>query len=451
MESGPRIFSVSELTSEIKSLLENRFDMVWITGEISNFRKPTSGHFYFSLKDASAQIQAVMFRGQNRNLKFTPEDGMAVMGLGRISVYEPRGNYQIIFEYLEPRGAGARQLAFEQLKAKLAGEGLFEVDRKKALPFLPGCIGVVTSVTGAVIHDILHVTNRRFPNMRVRIVPVKVQGDGAEDDIVRALSLLNRREAADVILVARGGGSIEDLAAFNSEPVARAIAASRIPVVSGVGHETDVTIADFVADVRAPTPSAAAEIVVPLKDALVERTASMRQALAYLMRQQVARRRETVARSCDRLIHPRRRIQDKRLRLDDLSVRLAGLVRRAKRENRSRLGWLMQRLSRTSPMGTVSTAGKALSEKRDRLEPALRKTLDACRKRLEQAMGRLAILNPAAILSRGYSIALKTPENTVVKDAAQVVPGQTLKLVLAAGSLRCRIERTFAGGDETDL
>lgn len=451
MVNGAGIFSVSELTSEIKVLLENRFDMIWVMGEISNFKIPASKHFYFSLKDASAQIQAVMFRGQNRSLKFAPEDGMQVMGLGRISVYEPRGNYQIIFEYLEPKGAGALQLAFEQLKSRLAAEGLFEDARKKTLPLLPAIVGVVTSPTGAVIHDILNVTKRRFPNMRIRLVPVNVQGASAENDIVNALSMLNRWNAADVIILARGGGSLEDLQAFNSEAVARAIAASEIPVVSGVGHETDYTIADFVADLRAPTPSAAAEMVVPLKDGAVDRIASLRQSLISLMRQRLERQRETLGHRLNRLTHPRRKIQDMRLRLDDLAHRLSALIRRTARERRAHLEWRTQHLLNASPERPMLLAGKKLAENRIRLARAMRRTLETCRIRLEQFDGRIETLNPTAILARGYSITLTSPENTVVRNAAEVADGQAVKIVLAEGRLFCRVERTIPNGEKTDI
>ncbi|MCK4793478.1 MAG: exodeoxyribonuclease VII large subunit, partial [Desulfobacteraceae bacterium] len=271
-----RIYTVTELTHNIKDFLEEAFPFVWITGEISNFRIPVSGHFYFTIKDSGAQISAVMFRGQNRNLRFQPEDGMAVIAMGRLNVYETKGIYQIIIEYLEPEGVGVLQLAFEHLKKRLAAEGLFDEKHKLPLPFLPQKIAVVTSPTGAVIRDIINVIDRRFPNMTVEIAPVKVQGEQAAEEIVEAIELLNDRNDADVIVVARGGGSLEDLQAFNSEVVARAIFSSEIPVVSAVGHETDFTIADFTADLRAPTPSAAAELIVPVKNDLLMRTKEIR-------------------------------------------------------------------------------------------------------------------------------------------------------------------------------
>jgi len=261
-----RVYTVSELTDKIKALLEESFPFIWIVGEISNFRTPLSGHFYFSLKDADAQISAVMFRGQQRQLKFEPEDGMRVTGMGRLSVYEPRGSYQIILEYMEPSGIGALQIAFEKLKSRLAQEGLFDDQHKQPIPFLPQKIALITSPSGAVVHDILNILERRYVNVDIQILPVKVQGDGAEDEIAAALDLLNQQAGFDAAILARGGGSLEDLQAFNSEAVARAIYACNVPLISAVGHETDYTIADFVADVRAPTPSGAAEIVVPDRD-----------------------------------------------------------------------------------------------------------------------------------------------------------------------------------------
>ncbi|MGD9314599.1 MAG: exodeoxyribonuclease VII large subunit, partial [Desulfobacterales bacterium] len=264
-----KIYTVSELTEKIKALLEESFPFIWIVGEISNFRTPLSGHFYFTLKDANAQINAVMFRGQQRQLKFEPEDGMRVTGMGRLGLYEPRGTYQIILEYMEPSGIGALQIAYEKLKARLADEGLFDEQQKQLLPFLPQKIVLITSPTGAVVHDMLNIIDRRFPNVTIQIWPVKVQGDGAEDEIVAALDLLRQHPNVDAAILARGGGSLEDLQAFNSESVARAIFACDVPIIAAIGHETDYTIADFVADLRAPTPSAAAELVFPIKSELL--------------------------------------------------------------------------------------------------------------------------------------------------------------------------------------
>ena len=279
VEPCPKIFSISELTKQIRSLLETSYAEVWVAGEISNFKAHTNGHFYFTLKDDKAQINAVMFRGSNSRLAFRPEDGMKVVCHGRLTVYEARGQYQIVVDHIEPKGIGALQMAFEQLKKKLGKEGLFEAARKRPLPFLPKKIGVVTSPTGAAIRDILNILRRRHPGVAVLLVPVKVQGDGAKEEIAEAIGLLNAREDIDVMIVGRGGGSIEDLWAFNEEIVARAIFSSKIPVISAVGHEIDFTIADFTADVRAPTPSAAAELVVPRKQDLEASLQNMRERL----------------------------------------------------------------------------------------------------------------------------------------------------------------------------
>src|SRR5579863_5086030 len=275
-----KIFRVSELSREIRNRLERDFPDLWVTGEISNLRSAPSGHYYFTLKDQNAQLRAVCFRGQARYLKFKPEDGLSVIARGQLTIYEARGEYQLVVEFLEPAGLGALQLAFEQLKANLAGEGLFEAARKKPLPVLPRTIGVVTSPTGAVIRDILRVLKRRFRNMNVLLYPVKVQGEGAAKEISEGIEYFNRHTLVDVMIVARGGGSLEDLWAFNEEVVARAIASSKIPVISAVGHETDFTIADFVADLRAPTPSAAAELVIQAKSELLQQLDSLFSRLA---------------------------------------------------------------------------------------------------------------------------------------------------------------------------
>ena len=294
---GPtrRIYSISDLNAEVRELFDLKFPDIWVTGEVSNLRVAGSGHLYFTLKDETSQLRAVCFRNQARYLKFKPQDGMAVVARGRLSVYEVRGEYQLYVEFLEPAGVGALQLAFEELKQKLAAEGLFDAARKKALPILPKVIGVVTSPTGAVIQDILRVLHRRFPNINVMIYPVKVQGEGSAGEIAQGIEYFNRENSADVVIIARGGGSIEDLWAFNEEVVARAIAASQIPVISAVGHETDFTIADFVADLRAPTPSAAAELVVHRKEDFVGEIEGHFRQMAQLMRLRISEARQGLA------------------------------------------------------------------------------------------------------------------------------------------------------------
>jgi exodeoxyribonuclease VII large subunit len=437
-----QIYSVSELTAEIKSLLESRFSFVWLTGEISNFSAPQSGHFYFSLKDDRAQIRAVMFRSQNRQLKFRPENGMSVTGMCRVGVYEPRGTYQVIFEYLEPAGVGALQIAFEQLKGKLQAEGLFDAHRKRPLPVLPRRICLITSPSGAVVHDILRVALRRFPNLAVEIIPVHVQGDAAVDDIVRAVALLNRRGTSDVAILARGGGSLEDLQAFNSEPVARALFASQIPIVSAVGHETDVTIADFVADLRAPTPSAAAELVVPQKSQLLQRCADSRRSILRSIARGLSRKRERCDLLSKRLVHPKRRLDEWRLRIDDWTWRLARTVNERLGRQRETLAWMTGRLHHSSPLLHIENYKQIVYKNRLKTLELLNKYIDYNRFYLRERVSRLHALNPAAVLARGYSIT-KTTDGRVVREARTITPGQRIDITVAHGSLRARVRRVF--------
>jgi exodeoxyribonuclease VII large subunit len=322
------VMSVSDLNKHIREILEGRFPLLWLKAEISNFKAHTSGHFYFSLKDAKAQISAVMFRGFNSSLRFRPEDGMEVLVRGKITVYEPRGNYQIFCEMMEPVGAGALQKAFEQLKAKLQKEGLFAPEKKRALPAHPRHIAIVTSPTGAAIRDMLNVLGRRFKGVHITIVPCKVQGDAAPREIVEAIELAQKLNDIDVMIVGRGGGSIEDLWAFNDERVARAIAGARVPVISAVGHEVDFTIADFVADLRAPTPSAAAELVVANSADLVQRITSLSRSLMLSFRARIEGTREQLQFYTHRLIDPQRMLQDASIRCDDLMQRLEFAIRR---------------------------------------------------------------------------------------------------------------------------
>jgi len=428
--------TVSELTRKIKSLLEDRFQFLWLSGEISNFRIPASGHFYFTVKDAHAQISAVMFRGQNRNLKFRPEDGMQISGMGRISVYEPRGSYQIIFEHLEPGGIGALQIAFEQLKQKLENEGLFAVEKKQTLPFLPHYIGLVTSPSGAVVHDVLRIVNRRYPNVYIQIAGCKVQGEGAEDEICEAIEMLNSQKSIEVIIVARGGGSLEDLHAFNSESVARAIHSSRVPVISAIGHETDYTIADFVADMRAPTPSAAAELVVPVKEDLKYTLSDLTRQLSGSIHRFVDHKRIHLEHAHKKLKDPRKRLQDLRLRMDELANRLAFHIHRHLRDERERMLWNIQKLGIYSPENRCKQLKAKLDIIYTNLLNYYYNYVDNKKGDLREMSGALVLLNPTAILSRGYSITRTVQEHTVVRDAKEVSSGQELEILLGKGSLR---------------
>lgn len=435
-----RIYSVSELTADIKSLLEENFPLIWISGEISNFRVPASGHFYFTLKDENAQISAVMFRQQNRNLKFDPDDGISVTGLGRISVYEPRGSYQIILEYLEPAGVGTIQMAFEKLKARLAEEGLFDDKHKKSLPFLPQKISIITSPTGAVVHDILKIITRRFPNLQLEIVPVKVQGYGATEQIVNAFDMLHARGDTDVIILARGGGSLEDLHAFNSEDVARAIFSSTIPVVSAVGHETDFSIADFVADLRAPTPSAAAELSVPLKQDLAQKQNELAMILTSRFLRYIELLQATINSFAARLVDPRRKIEDFRLRTDDLASRLVRIFINKMAQKRERLEWRIENLHKNSPLIKAQEYDERLEQMSYNLLICMRIYTDKKYFALRELIAKLHTLSPNAILDRGYSITRTIPDGVIVKDPETVHMGQDLELTLAKGSLICNVK-----------
>ena len=438
------IYTVSELNRKIKAILEQNFPFIWITGEISNFRIPSSGHFYF--KDETSQIQIVMFRGQNQNLKFVPDNGMSVTGLGRISVFEPRGSYQVILEYLEPKGVGALQVAFEQLKKKLDDEGLFDDQYKKPLPFLPEKIGLITSPTGAVVHDILHIVSRRFPGIPLDIVPVRVQGDGAISDIVAAVELLNRLRSVDVIILARGGGSLEDLQAFNSEAVARAIFASEIPIISAVGHETDYTISDFAADLRAPTPSAAAELVVPIKNELYRKMNELKYLIILNIQRYIKNYRSQVGNLRERLADPKKKLIDHRLKLDEDASRLIRAMMSQIRMRRERLAWRFDKLSYNNPSFYITKLKEKLDVTSSLLQQSIRLCISERQARLREVKAILDSLNPTAILARGFSITRTLPESTIVRDSAAVLRGQALEIVLAKGSLTCDVKEKFKNG-----
>lgn len=440
------IYTVSELTRKIKAILEQNFPFIWISGEISNFRMPSSGHFYFTLKDETSQIQTVMFRGQNQNLKFVPEDGTSVTGLGRVSVFEPRGSYQVILEYLEPKGVGALQVAFEQLKKKLDDEGLFDEQYKKPLPFLPEKIGLITSPTGAVVHDILHIIKRRFPGIPLDIVPVKVQGDGAIAAIVAAVELLNRLRSVNVIILARGGGSLEDLQAFNSEAVARAIFASEIPIISAVGHETDYTISDFAADLRAPTPSAAAELVVPIKGELYRKINELKYFIILNLQRYIKNYRSQVGSLRERLADPKKKVIDHRLKLDEDTGRLIRAMMNQVQMRRERLAWRFDKLSYNNPSFYVTKLNEKLNVISALLHQSIRSCVSSRQARLREVNAKLDSLNPTAILARGFSITRTLPETIIVRDSATVSRGQALEIVLARGSLTCDVKEKFKNG-----
>jgi exodeoxyribonuclease VII large subunit len=441
-----KIWRVSELNRAAGELLEEAFPRIWVEGEISNWKLYSSGHAYFSLKDDGGQLAAVLFRAAAKRFSFEPRDGLAALACGRVSIYGPRGQYQLIVEELEPRGKGALQLAFEQLKEKLQKEGLFDAARKRRLPALPRTVGVVTSPTGAVIRDILNVLGRRFAGVRVLLNPVRVQGEGAAAEIAAAIAELNRRGDVDVMIVGRGGGSLEDLWAFNEEEVARAIAASAVPVISAVGHETDFTIADFVADLRAPTPSAAAELVVESKAALQERVAAQERRLRTACRARLQRARHRLdALAVRRMIGDRRRhLRDLAQEVDGLeaALRRAGADRLAKRRRElSRLG---EALAHRSPRARWGLIRARLGPAVARLGAAGARAITDRRASVAAASETLEALSPLGVLARGYSICRRLPGLEIVKDAALVAVGSEVEVKLHRGELRCTVREACA-------
>jgi exodeoxyribonuclease VII large subunit len=448
MEPMRKIYTVSELNANIKSLLEEQFPFIWIVAEISNFRTPLSGHFYFTLKDDESQLNAVMFRGQQRQLKFKPEDGMRITGMGRLSVYEPRGTYQIILEYLEPSGIGALQIAYEKLKAKLADEGLFDEKHKKTIPYLAHKIALITSPSGAVVHDMLNIIDRRFNNLNIHIFPVKVQGSGAEEEIIAALKQLNQTADTDVAILARGGGSLEDMQAFNSENVARAVFLSDIPIISAIGHETDYTIVDFVADLRAPTPSAAAELAVPVKSELLQKLMDISEDLRYRMTNTLDRLGFALSDLSQRLVDPRKRIEDWRLRMDDYSSRLIRYVQILFDRKKERFQWWQDRLVNNSPANQSHNLHVIVEQNRYKLLKSFVKNIDNKTARLRELSVQLETLSPIAILKRGYSITRTLPDLNVVVTPKTVSIEQDLQVMVAKGTLTCRVKGKSENGPE---
>ena len=442
------IYTISELTSSIKAVLENEFPFAWISGEISNFRRPSSGHFYFTLKDDKAQISGVMFRNQNKNLNFNLEDGQHILGLGRISVYEPRGSYQIILEFVEPKGIGALQIAFEQLKNKLDAEGLFDPKHKKSIPFLPSKISLVTSPTGSVVYDIINVSQRRFSNIPIEIVPVKVQGMEAVDQIVHAIEMLNERDGTDVIIIARGGGSLEDLQPFNSERLAHAIFFSEVPVISAIGHETDFTICDFVSDLRAPTPSAAAELAVPVKSELMNSISYLRNSLSRVIMGLVTQKRLYLRQTTKRLPHPKNRIQDLIFRIDDYSLRLSKSINRIIRYRKVRLENNLTRLVDHNPGFLIYKLKVRLEKTTEIIPNKLLNMISENKYKLKELCSTLEAINPKAILKRGYSITRSLPDHSVVRHPEDVLLNQQVEVMIATGQLICKVERISKDGEK---
>ena len=434
-----RILTVSELTALVRDRLEQTFPDLWLEGEVCNLRTPSSGHLYFGLKDAGSQVRAILFRASAQRLRFGLRDGHQVIARGRLTVYEPRGEYQLVLEYLEPKGLGALQAAFDQLKEKLAQEGLFNEARKRPLPFLPRRVGVVTSLSGAALRDILAVFKRRCASLGVVIYPVPVQGEGAGPQIASAIHMLGASGLVDVMIVGRGGGSFEDLWCFNEEVVVRAIASSPIPVVSAVGHEIDFTLADFAADYRAATPSAAAEAVAPVLDDVIRALRLLWRRQEHGMRRRLAPIQERVKNQCGLLMTLRLRVERETQRLDDLTNQLDTAVRQLAQSLRQHVTAVHHQLEMLSPLARISRAIVLVPQLLKRLEQRMLGLLTFDRQSLRAVAERMQNLSPLAILGRGYSI-VQTPDGHVVRTVDEVTAGDEVTARLSKGQLICRVQ-----------
>ncbi len=440
------IWTVSQLTRRVKGALETQIGSVWVAGEISNWRVSPAGHAYFTLKDEGSQLRAVIFRGRLSQVKFEVDNGLEVLAHGAISVYEQRGEYQIICDEMQPRGMGALQLAFEKLKAKLEAEGLFDPARKKPLPLLPRRIGIVTSPTGAAIRDMLNVIGRRFAHVHVLIYPARVQGDGAAAEIVAGIQALDDY-GVDVMIVGRGGGSLEDLWSFNEESVVRAIAAAKTPIISAVGHETDFTLADFAADVRAPTPSAAAELVVKEQEALAQSVANQQRRLVRALEARMAQLRGRLERAQGSFLfrRPEEILRQLRQRCDDARMAIEQSLRKRLGDERYAIERAVHALALLSPSAQVRRAHERLLAVRQRLFGAglaapLRK-----RAELRTRAAQLDALSPVAILGRGYAVAWKLPGETLVRTAGQLRPGDAVRVRFGEGSVEATVQKLTDG------
>jgi exodeoxyribonuclease VII large subunit len=436
------IYSVSRLNSEVRAVLGASFPLLWVEGEISNLARPSSGHIYFSLKDPHSQVRCAMFRMKRRHLRFEPENGMQVLVRARPNLYESRGDFQLTIEHMEAGGEGLLRQAFEELKMRLDQEGLFSSDRKQPLPGFPGQIGVITSPSGAAIRDVISVLRRRFPYIPVVIYPVQVQGDGAAHEISRALQLADLRSECDLLILTRGGGSLEDLMAFNDERVARSISACRIPVISAIGHEIDFTIADFVADRRAPTPSAAAELATPDRRELADRVRNLDRHLSnQLTRQQQALNlRMDNLRQRLNLLHPGVQLGQKQQRLDELEQRLAMGTQSSMQQHLVQTRNLASRLAARAPAQHITLLQHQTRELGRRMLSAVSNLHRLQEQRLATATGSMNALSPLATLERGYSITTRLPQGGVVDDAATLSAGDRVETRMARGKIRCVVE-----------
>ncbi|WP_305420900.1 exodeoxyribonuclease VII large subunit [Photobacterium leiognathi] len=441
-QTNSRIYTVSSLNAQVRLILENEMGVVWLIGELSNFSMPVSGHWYFTLKDSRAQVKCAMFKGSNRHVTFKPGNGNQVLVKARLSLYEPRGDYQLIIESMQPEGDGRLQQQFEQLKMSLAAEGLFAQSLKKTLPDQPKRVGIITSKTGAALHDILHVLQRRDPSLPIVIYPTMVQGEGAAISVAQAIGRANARQECDVLIVGRGGGSLEDLWAFNEEIVARTIAASQIPIVSAVGHEVDVTIADFVADVRAPTPSAAAELIsrdMTHQTQLLDRKRQqLRHAIAAYLSQSL--RQTTQLQHRLERQHPQLRLNLQQQHLDEISQRLTQAMARKLQKHQQHIEHNNYKLSLYSPASLVRNAQRNLERSEQRLYDALDRKLLNARHKLAVAAEKLETVSPLATLARGYSIT-RNEQGDVIRKASQVNAGDTLITTVTDGEIHSSVSK----------
>lgn len=453
-----KIFSVSELTRSVKSMLEGRFSFISVVGEISGLRHPASGHMYFTLKDDQSQIKTVLFKMQRRYLERQPQDGDMVVCLGRLSVYEPRGDYQLIVDTLDFHGEGAMQLAFEQLKKKLAAEGLFDQEAKKPLPPLPDCLILVTSPSGAAVHDFIRIAQKRYPQVRICVYPAAVQGEHAAGELRRAVAEINRQHAAgrlavDGIVLCRGGGSIEDLQAFNDEELAREIRGSAVPVISAVGHEIDFTIADLAADLRAPTPSGAAEMLLPDSSALAEHVAGLARRLRHSMQTKLDRYQDQTALCRQRLTGAVQPVETLMLRVDHLAVNMEHAIRTGLAVRQARLDRLEHRLRQNNPLQVLALHQQKIVGMRQRLRRIGDRLIKEKEQALARAAGVLEAVSPLSTLARGYAIARKKSKTSrrhaVITGAEQVRTGETIEVLLHRGRLECSVTgvEELAGAD----
>jgi len=445
-----QVISVEQLNRLAKRLLEGNFPSIWVEGEISNFARPSSGHWYFTLKDEKAQVRCAMFRGRNMAVRFKPQNGTQILLKAKVSLYEGRGDYQLLVDFMEEAGLGALQRAFDELKQKLSNEGLFNPELKKALPTFPKRIGLITSPTGAAVQDMLSVLERRFPNIPISLFPVAVQGEQAAPQIVRALENANQDNRCDVILLGRGGGSIEDLWAFNEETVARAIADSAIPIISAVGHETDFTIADFVADVRAPTPSAAAELASPDQDDWYATFNELEQRLAELMERKISEHRVQLIHLLKRLRHPGDKLREHAQRLDGISMRIERSIESTLQNKQAQLKTLSAQLWQHTPSHRIEKYQSRLELVQEKLSHLIQQELATLKQRLLVATTKLESVSPLATLNRGYSIATKvadkqnsTEDNKIIHASNQVVPGDKITTTLQQGSIISTVETCY--------